>query len=401
MVAIRPLIRPGLGPLLALPPALRHSVYQQQHARSFSISAITGSIPAGTHVESALALVPATVMESLSSIGLPWYAVLPLSAVVFRSLLVYPLFQRPLRKRLAQRASITPLVQANISLQKRWQIKDHRNMLGSSRRLVMVLWRWRATRAIEQSLFNRWTIPYERLLSFVTLVTVSESLRRLCGIREGLLSVLMRPFNWLLGSAPDAAPAQHPAQSDNTAVETLSTSSPTDAIPPAEFDALSASAPPSMPLSEQGLQSVASSPPLAAESPWFEPALLDGGFSWCPDLTAADPTLTLPFLFSASFFANIYFSPRIAGQQGTAKPTNLQRIFMTIAVFSIVPALQMPCALLIYYISNIWISALQSRWLAYKFPIRPTPSACRRPIRMQPLKELSDEPTGTSIRIRR
>lgn len=408
MAAIRPLARPGLGPLLALPPTLRHSVYLQQYrsgARSFSIPAIVESN--GMHAEAALALVPATVMESMSSLGLPWYAVLPLSAVVFRSLFVYPLFQRRLRKRLAQRASIGPLIQASLSLKKRRQMKIT-PLPGPLPRLAMFLWRWTATRKLEKTLFNRPFFTGERLASFLTLVTVSEGLRRLCGIREGLLSVLVRPLNWLLGSTPDAAPEQHPANSatsaslqpPNPAHQTASaTMTPSaDAFTPMDFDALSPSVPSNIPSSDQALQPVASSPPLSTDSPWFEPALLTDGFPWCPDLTAADPTLTLPFLFSASFFANIYFSPRIAGQKGVPKATNLQRIVMTVAIFSIVPALQMPSALLIYFTSNIWVSAIQSRWLAYRFPIRPAPSACRRPVRIQPLKELADEYTGTSTR---
>lgn len=416
MAAIQTLARPGpgLGPgfgrLLALPPALRQSVFQQQFrsgARPFSIPAIIESVPAARYVETTLALIPATVMESLASVGLPWYAVLPVSAVVFRSLLVYPLFQRSLRKKLAQRASIAPLIQAHLSLYKRQEMKDPRIGLNTVQRFAMVLHRWLATRRLEKNLFSRNALAFERTMSFLTLMTVSESIRRLSGSREGLLSVLMRPFSWILGPTPDAAPEQHPAQSTTSPPvqptshglesEPASTSSSADAFTSADFNTLSTS----VPSPDQILQPVASSPPLSVDSPWFEPALLTDGFSWCPDLTAADPTLTLPFVFSASFFANIYFAPRIADQHGVAKATNLQRIVMTVAIFSIYPALQMPSALLIYFTSNIWVSALQSRWLAYRFPVRPAPSACRRPVRMQPLKEMAEEQAGSVVRRRR
>ncbi|KAG9752627.1 hypothetical protein KCU75_g13132, partial [Aureobasidium melanogenum] len=135
-------------------------------------------------------------------------------------------------------------------------------------------------------------------------------------------------------------------------------------------------------------------------SAWFDPTLLTEGFSWCPDLTASDPTLILPVIFSSTFFASIYFAPRIQGTVTTtgskseserAKPTNAQRIMMTIATLSIIPALHMPAGLLLYFISNMVTNNLQSRWLTYTKPIYPAPTACKRPVRMQRHKEIAED----------
>lgn len=149
-------------------------------------------------------------------------------------------------------------------------------------------------------------------------------------------------------------------------------------------------------------------PTLPVEPPWFDPTMTTEGLWWCPDLTASDPTLFLPVLFSTTFFASIYFSPRLSGGGGvngsgtaTGKATNMQRIGMTVAMLSIVPALQMPVALLLYYIANIGVSAVHTRWLAYTVPVRPVPTACRRPIRVQPLKQMLEEGKPAEPRKRR
>lgn len=180
---------------------------------------------------------------------------------------------------------------------------------------------------------------------FAVTIAASEAFRRMAGAREGLLRFLMAPVDWVLGwfrsSAPDA-PAPSTAEAGNL-----------------------------------------------ADSVWFDPTLTTEGFSWCSDLTAADPTLTLPILFSATFFYSIYFAPRIDG--GDGKPTNGQRIGMTLAMLSIFPALHMPAGLLLYFIANIATNNVLSRWLALTRPIYPAPKACSRPVRMQRSNEIAED----------
>jgi inner membrane protein COX18 len=64
---------------------------------------------------------------------------------------------------------------------------------------------------------------------------------------------------------------------------------------------------------------------------------------------------------------------------------------MTIAMLSIIPALQMPAGLLLYFLSNMVTNNFMSRWLAYTKPIHPAPTACKRPVRMQRFKDTAEE----------
>ena len=417
------IIRPAVRPLLGLPPALRQSLYQQQHGvRQFSLSGITGAMDASGVV----ALFPATAMETLHAVGLPWYAVFPMSAVLIRSLFVFPLFQKPLRTRATERITLQPIVDANMSVMRRNLVKKH--MSPVQERWKMILGRWTLNRHYSRYIFRHPRLSIQRGLSFFTLIAVSDSIRRLCGHKEGLLKLLLGPLDWTLSwiipSSIDAAAPKEPVSQSvqpppsspaaissgedlqslhDPAHETLSNHH--DTVPEWNAaDTVASDPAPFEPVAHGAAESVtqANSPslPLATDSPWFEPSLLTDGMSWCPDLTAADPTLVLPVLFSTSFFASIYFSPRIGGERG-GKATNLQRIVMTIAMLSIIPALKMPVALLLYFISNIWVSALQTRWLSYTVPGKPVPLACKRPVRTQPMKEMVDDATEMSARRRR
>ncbi|KAF1355189.1 hypothetical protein BDV97DRAFT_288913 [Delphinella strobiligena] len=411
MAVIRSPTRPGLPSLFRLPPALRHSLYQHhQHnaARQFSLQAITSSVDAAT----AIAIVPATAMEALHTIGLPWWAVFPVSAVLVRSFLVYPLFQRPLRKSQAERAALQPLIDAKMGWTVRRLVKQPPTLKNG--RLSKELMRIVINRKLGMSIFNHPPIPFRRGASFFTLIAMSDSIRKLSGHKEGLLKFLLGPFDWIASWAvpKHLEPSQATGTNDIPLQHTpASRASPEDgpltSFHSEEIDNSAESSPwaaddATVDTVDAAMQAPIPAPNIALDSPWFEPGLLTGGFSWCPDLTASDPTLVLPFIFTGSFFASIYFSPRIGGGHGAGKATNMQRIGMTIAVLSIFPALKMPVALLMYFIANICVSAVQTRWLAYTVPLRSVPRACKRPVvRGQLLNEPADEFIEISSRTRR
>lgn len=377
MALSRALPRPALRVLIALPSGLRHSVYRQHlGTRNFSLG---GLINSPADIAGAFAAAPAIGMEALHACGLPWYAVFPVSAILLRSLLVYPLFQRQMRRRLTEKIMLQPLVNARLSLRKRL-LMTHGRQSDFKHRAELLLHSFHLNRFLGASVFGQPWLSVSRGLSFFTLISVSESIRRLCGLKEGLLTMLLGPFQRAL-EGPSAAPKEPPpAPVNNVALD--------DGL---LLDSFPAALPePNASFCPDAVQSALPTTPHAIDSPWFEPELLTDGLPWCVDLTVSDPTLVLPVLFSGSFFLSIYFSGRIAGASGSSRPTNLQRIGMTVALLMFFPALKMPAALLLYLTTNIWVSAVQSRWLAYTMPIRPVPTACRRPVRMQPMKELGD-----------
>ncbi|KAH0337696.1 hypothetical protein KCU81_g7973, partial [Aureobasidium melanogenum] len=345
-------------------------------------------------------------MESLNATGLPWFAAIPLSAVVIRSLVIYPVFQKPLRERLVDRAATQPLVDAHMSIVRR---KLDRTFRRDSpwRRINLAINAFHRRGHLAVTMFDRKFNFGHRTMMFMTTILASDGLRRIMGAKEGLLKFILGPLDWTVSWLIPDAPKN---QSSGEAAEAVSANSSSNELPDqASIDAtgVPTSAPdvlsstePAQDAAAELAQEASSAVAGHVNSVWFDPTLLTGGFSWCSDLTAADPTLILPVIFSSTFFASIYFAPRVQGTVTTtgskseserAKPTNMQRIMMTVAMFSIIPALQMPAGLLLYFISNMVTNNLQSRWLTYTKPIYPAPTACKRPVRMQRTKEIAED----------
>ncbi|CAD0097607.1 unnamed protein product [Aureobasidium mustum] len=349
---------------------------------------------------------PVACLESIHSTGLPWFAAIPLSAVLIRSLVIYPLFQRPLREKLVDRAQTQPLVDAHMTTVRR-ALQRQINKNSPLNKLNLVLNNFIIRRRIQANMFGRVLPVGHRTMMFLTTILVSDGLRRIMGAKAGLVKFILGPLDWTLSWLVPSSPTEPTPGHTSEAASVIS--SPGQ-IPDQESVNLVG-----VPTSAQDVWSATETTQdtvgdLAQEastavadhvnSAWFDPTLLTEGFSWCPDLTASDPTLILPVIFSSTFFASIYFAPRIQGtvtttgdkaQSERAKPTNGQRIMMTVATLSIIPALQMPAGLLLYFISNMVTNNLQSRWLTYTKPIYPAPTACRRPVRMQRIKEIAED----------
>lgn len=383
----------------------RSPLLRNQHGvRQYSIRSV---IEHGCHsLPDYVALMPVACLESLHSTGLPWFAAIPLSAVLIRSLVIYPLFQRPLREKLVDRAQTQPLVDAHMSNVRR--LLDRKIPRDSAWRKVNLIGNaWLSRQRIQMHMFDRNFSGGHRFMMFMTTILVSDGLRRIMGAKEGLLKFVLGPLDWTVswliptslkqsdsGQTVEAVSANSSFNETSDQGSSALTGMPTNA--PDVLSATEMAQDAAGDLAQEASTAVAGH----VNSAWFDPTLLTEGFSWCPDLTASDPTLILPVIFSSTFFASIYFAPRIQGTVTTAgskseskraKPTNGQRIMMTIAALSIIPALQMPTGLLLYFISNMVTNNLQSRWLTYTKPIYPAPTACKRPVRLQRIKEIAED----------
>jgi len=232
----------------------------------------------------------------------------------------------------------------------------------------------------------------------LVLAAVSDGIRRLCGRREGLLTMLLAPvaavyeyfdnmqaeFYAKLGDMLSSGAASE--DNADTWIGRLRALNPTrDEKNSAKIEGTETAKEP--------------------ENTWFDPSLTTEGPFWCRDLTSADKTLTLPIIFSATFLASIYYGPRLAREPLNRDPapkssapvstnvpelTPLQRFMMTVACLSSYPAAHMPSALLIYFISNIAVSAIHARLMGHFVPIRLPPIACRRPVRSTAARERSN-----------
>jgi inner membrane protein COX18 len=340
------LSRPASRFLAVRPPSL---YYTRHGVRHHSIAAVAAEC---SGIADYLALVPVTIFHTVHDTGLPWFAAIPISAVVIRSLITYPLFQRPLRNTMVDRAQIQPLVDAHLAREVRDPMfQSHSPMMKK----LNIISKARSKRIqLQAAMFNR-SLGGHRIMMFLVTIMASDAFRRLSGAREGLLKLLLGPLEWTVGWLKPV-------------IDRLSNLGALDSSP--------------VELSEESK---------LVESAWFDPTLTTEGFSWCSDLTAADPTLVLPVLFSTTFFASIYFSPRISGGAADGEATIWQRIGMTVAMLSIIPALQMPAGLLLYFITNFATNNLQARWLAFTRPIIAAPTACKRPITMQRSREFAED----------
>lgn len=415
---------------------VRPSLLRKPHGvRQYSIQAV---IEHGCKTDlDFLDLVPVAFMEAIHSTGLPWFAAIPVSAVLIRSLFVYPLLQKPLREKLVDRAQVQPLRDAQMAILTRSSKRDVNENRIASNKLYLAANSWDIGRQIQKSMFNRNPFAH-RTMMFLTTIWVSDSLRKLMGAKEGLLKFILGPLDWTLSWLPslpgtysegeetvetvsaNTAPAQTPTQASldrfqfPTGNQEIKFPTDTKDFWSSAEKAQGAAAETAQNTASQIAQESSTSAVTVASdaaqetstaiadhanSIWFDPTLMTEGFSWCPDLTASDPTMILPIIFSSSFFASIYFAPRLQGAATTSyddmaerpKATNGQRIGMTVAMLSIIPALQMPAGLLLYFISNMVTNNFLSRWLAYTKPIHPAPTACKRPVRMQRFKDIAED----------
>ena len=422
---------PLARPARRLLPIRSHFLRKPYGVRQYSIQAVIAQ--GCKDINDYLDIVPVACMEAVHSTGLPWFAAIPISAVLIRSLFIYPLFQRPLREKLVERAQVQPLQDARMSIHRRAIDRTtSRKRKNSAVRVVNMFFKSVETRHdIQRSLFDRIPVGH-RFMMFLTTIWVSDSLRKLMGAKEGLLKFILGPLDWTLSwLVPSALTEANPGESIKTASSNSAPNQVTSQVPLDRFQfptgnqevqfptdtkdfwsstgtaqgAASDTAQNAASNTAQDAASHAAEVTLTAvadhvNSVWFDPTLVTEGFSWCPDLTASDPTMILPIVFSSTFFASIYFAPRIQGTTTSTrgneaaerpKATNGQRIMMTVAMLSIIPALQMPAGLLLYFLSNMITNNFMSRWLAYTRPIHPAPTACKRPVRMQRFKDIAED----------
>ncbi len=108
-----------------------------------------------------------------------------------------------------------------------------------------------------------------------------------------------------------------------------------------------------------------------------EPSLATDGMLWFPDLTAADPMLVLPFMLSGIMFLNIY-SGQHRGIPGVAMTRRRIRIMRALGVVALAVGpltLQIPTAMLLYWVSSgmfaYWQNLLIDHYMPIKSPVKP------------------------------
>jgi mitochondrial inner membrane protein COX18 len=400
--------------LLSLPPLLRVQAFRRTQETTRKASTIAGYI----------ASVPISAIDAIHSFGIPYYAALPLTAVLVRGVVTHFLFARRARKQAQLINQLYPLTAASVnakmvspgevertrklireSYNSRW--KRIQNDYRLRMRPFVLYYRYMGQNV---RTFGSRRIPWG-LANFGLLITFTEAIRMKCGSHEGLLSLVASPIQglWRLINAAlssvapsvnshgkTAGPALSAFDSEKDTLEKLEAwkkaqqSQPTvqaaQASKPEEFEINSL-------LPDQNLE-------IDTSSTYFDSALQTEGLSWCTDLTIPDPTFVLPITFFAVLMANIVLRPRMMSNLGVFAPTpgdqakrgltRLQRISITFAAVFAYVSIHFPAAMLLYLIPNMAVGSLHGMWTAYRHPVRPAIRPCSMRIRRTPQSGFED-----------
>jgi inner membrane protein COX18 len=400
---------------LSLPSHLRllsHSHSHQQSKRAFSASPSTkitfspADIVAGPSI---------AVLQGFHYVGLPWYAAIPAAAILIRGVFGYYTVSVPARRRQLIRSDMNPVLAARIRLDMQLNPTGAGTWLGrldlNPTMFKKLYPSWLAF-SRSQELGKKFGAPIVALSSWVnifTLIATAESVRMLCGAREGLLSALLTPVT-MLGRylAPEYFPpgvggvdafteaylnkVEQVRQARLKSIEEDGGNNGLDLI---DLDALS----------ENILQSPTPLPSqvVGTAGPHFDPSLQTEGLFWCADLTAIDPYAALPILTSAAMICNVLLNP-----QKIPSPTSLpdgkiwqplrflaqrysfgQKFIAGLACLVGYGLQNMPAAVVLYIFSSVLTGFAQRRWLDIAMPLRPPMKPCVRRTRVRSKKMFS------------
>ncbi|KAI7207569.1 hypothetical protein KC333_g9398 [Hortaea werneckii] len=420
-----PLRTSALRPsLFHLPPALRVSAFQATTAhRTFSSTSAPFSL-----VDLAVTP-PAYLLDLLhTSLGLPWYVVLPATALVVRSSLLYFLSARNDRRKEGLRANLVPVATARVTRQLSSPEAEQRRRRTAPflRPFFEVVNGWLTRRNEFRTLEKQFGISPFRggwLVNFGVLIAVTEAVRMRCGSREGLLPLALHPFEKmreaLNGKPPTPSPDSAAAASGEGAAAARGLSE--DQLRAAMVTDADGNVTVDFAQLQQFAQDLPPAP--TAYSASFDPSLQFEGLPWCLDLTLQDTSFILPTSLvlimaagiiykpvqslskprsppSAKPSASIPPSPSPTPQQPLPPPyrllppiTNLQRLQLSILPPFWLAALQFPAAIVLYVASSSAITTLQKWWVYRRMMggggvgaaagIQP----CRRPLRLKVRKE--------------
>jgi inner membrane protein COX18 len=262
--------------------------------------------------------------------GLPWYAAIPVSALIVRGLVVLTLGSR-VRENTGRYVALHPLRKA-ISIGIRDRLSRKGGFTSPKHGQIAI------SRAVKQSnkeLDNRWTCSLRGQLGWSVaqlpiFMIMQDVLRRMTAALEGL---------W--GMALNSVGLNKSQLTEGRAYSTD-----------------------------------------IANNPWFEPSLANEGMLWFPDLLVPDPTGILPYAVSVVMLANIALSNNTptSPKAKSSWQRNL-RITMMCAAASIGPLCQgLPASLMLYWLSSSCSAMLWNVYLDQKYPAIKGIAPCTRPV---------------------
>lgn len=373
------LYRPLHISIFKLPPSIRLSIHQHSAiSRSFSCTASrsepssSARVIADTVSTQALTLstaVPSGLLDVLHATGLPWWAVIPASAVLVRGVFVYFYITKKSRRHAQIQRQLSPLVRARtLLLAETPEMKKHIMSWREDLRPALAL--WTKFRYVEQSAillgkqFNapRFYRNWRPYANFGVLIIMMEAIRIKCGTRVGLLSLVTSSLQWTtdmfktgwtaavvwcqtetstLPSDPDTPPshpipdAEESISANADAIEhdsldhdlgidlhSISTSTQTNGF---SADIIAAArestSDPAVLAALAKLDGTPAAPHIAATyAEHMDPSMQAEGFLWVTDLTAVDPYHFFPALAALLLAAQIAIRPYQSPTQARTTP---------------------------------------------------------------------------------
>jgi inner membrane protein COX18 len=313
----------------------QYSFLRPQRLRQFHAS------PSRHGISDMIVGIPHEFMVALHSTGLSWAAVIPITAITIRCIIV-PFLIVPARREREKMTELAPMVSANALLIREnveRQVKENPQIINTSSPQNLYKRNLKEFHKTMMKSYNvhRWT-PFRTLLQIPVFVVVVEALRRMMGMERGLLFF-----------KKEEAPK-------NVDSSTLS--------PEADVTAT--------------LQMDSGVPGPAA---WYEPSMtIEGPFS-IVDLTTPDPTLCLPFVVSALMIANLSYGNRRKQNLATSNfGRRVQNALLGFAFLLPMVTLNLPAGFLYYWACTSASSLTADVLLDRLFPPRPTVQACKRPL---------------------
>ncbi len=308
------LIRATLKPRFYGSPYYIHSINQRAFVprRKFHAS------PKRPFLDSCFTGTHALITGIHSATELPWAASLPLTALLLRVVIIGPLTTYSHSITL-QRSALRPLMHAWQHVFRREVMKDHA-ALGpvACQKMVTKLYnkKWREIVKARGVQFWKALLNWLQLPIFLVVI---ETIRKMSGVGEGLLGLLMKRFKGSEDIVQDGAV--------EAGAETTSVS--------------------------------------------VEPSFAEEGALWFPDLLVPDPHLILPFMLSGVLFSNLFFHERIARKSALTPSKGQRRLRngLKLVALAIGPlTLQVPSAMLIYWISSSLCALGQNVFLEWYMP---------------------------------
>jgi hypothetical protein len=192
--------------LLHLPPTLRGSIAARHNINFSQISQarrnFSASAPRQFSPTDAVVSLPIAALDAVHYIGFPWYAAIPLTAVLVRCTVGYFFGDLPARKKQIIRRHIAPLISYNAIRLSRGSMRELEKDLKEWDlrkyfRFTVLLDQLRLTHKLG-AIFNAPLFSVSHFVNILTLAAFAEAIRVKCGgAKEGLINLFMFPFEKL------------------------------------------------------------------------------------------------------------------------------------------------------------------------------------------------------------